>query len=498
MQAIVPWINKYRVLPNKLSIKRMTILGFFLVIFPLLSALIYLAEQTKSASDAGANAIIAVSSLVEANQDLQQALTNSERFASQFIVLKEDELLTRFTSAQERVAHILKTQLMPIEDDVLQTQISLLTTQLAMIANQLPEQSQGFDELAETATAFKGIAEINARIRARSDQLIQQSAQDIRNRTKDVDVVIYQSLLIIPVSLLLAGIFIYLISQPLKTLVRKIALLEQGDFNQRVAVQGSSDVKEIAKALDTLRVRLHALELQKSSFIRHISHELKTPLAAIREGSALLNDNSLGRLNAGQQEVSQIIIDSVNRLQQLIEDLLAFNIVLDSTSLQDSEQVQVAPLVEQIVAEHKLALQKKALEVTLNLKPIQIQSNRKQLSVILENLISNAIKYVPAQGQIQITAAIEQSTLVLSVADNGQGISPTALTHIFDAFYQGESPASLTDTEIKSSGLGLTIVQELVMRLNGDIQVDSRQTESDHGTCFTITLPRAFLQEELV
>ena len=272
-------------------------------------------------------------------------------------------------------------------------------------------------------------------------------------------------------SLLIAGVFIILITQPLKRLIVKIDRLQQGDFEQDGLLQGESvagflEVKEIDDALNSMRSRLHALELQKSSFIRHISHELKTPLAAIREGTELLYDNSVGSLNNDQQEITNIIRTSTTRLQRLIEELLDFNIVLDSTSLQDKEKINLPELIEQALNDRILDIKRKNITIEKNYDNIFVESNEKQLTVIIDNLLSNAIKYSPEYGMIQIFAAIDNHQLVFSVTDQGEGIKADQQSKIYDAFYQG-TPAK--DYNIKSSGLGLTIVKELLMRLNGDI-----------------------------
>ncbi|REL25617.1 sensor histidine kinase [Thalassotalea euphylliae] len=489
MTSDLPVLAKLRRSASQLSIKHLAVLGFFSVIGPLFAALLYIAEQTKAASSLGVQSILAVSTLVKANQDLSQTLTRAERFASQFMVLKEIELLDRFTVEHFKAVNILETQLAKMNDEQLDSSIASLNDQLSELAQQLPRE---FQALEQVATAFRQMVPINQAIRARSDQLIQLKAHAIRDQTESVDVVIYQSLLIVPISLLIAIFFVYLINRPLRRITGQIDQLSQDNFEHAFELTGPKEISNIARALETMRVRLRALELQKSSFIRHISHELKTPLAAIREGSALLNDNSLGALNAGQKEVSGIIINNVNRLQQLIEDLLAFNIVLDSTSLQDRQTFLIAPVIETVVKQHKLALQKKGLSVELALADATLKTNQKQLSVVIENLLSNAIKYTNNDDVIKISAAVKDQQLQLSVSDHGPGMSQQECTHIFDAFYQGKLA---TANGVDSSGLGLTIVQELVMRLSGTIDVQSNQAKQTHGTTFIVKLPSLSAQE---
>jgi two-component system sensor histidine kinase GlrK len=119
-------------------------------------------------------------------------------------------------------------------------------------------------------------------------------------------------------------------------------------------------------------------------------------------------------------------------------------------------------------------------------------SNRKQVAVIIDNLLSNAIKYSPNEGVIFLSTTLQEGQLLLTVSDQGVGISDEHQSKIFDAFFQGPPPA---DSPVKSSGLGLTIVKELILRLNGHIAIISNQKQQT-GTKINITLPRAFEQKE--
>jgi two-component system sensor histidine kinase GlrK len=229
---------------------------------------------------------------------------------------------------------------------------------------------------------------LSEKIAEQSNNLLISQAQQIKASANDVRHDMLKSLMIISFTLIIAAIFIFLITKPLKQLLKKIQHLAFGNFDSEVTFNGSPEMKEIADALEVMRNRLHALELQKSSFIRHISHELKTPLAAIREGTELLYDHSVGELNAEQQEISNIIRSSVTRLQRLIEDLLDFNIVLDSTSLQDAETVELSLLVAQVLQQRSLDIKQKNLTVVYKSAAIKLKANGKQLSVILDNLLS--------------------------------------------------------------------------------------------------------------
>lgn len=202
----------------------------------------------------------------------------------------------------------------------------------------------------------------------------------------------------------------------------------------------------------------------------------------------------MGELNPEQQEISNIIRSSVTRLQRLIEDLLDFNIVLDSTSLQDVEIVKLSLLVENVLQQRSLDIKRKKITISHKNQAVNLKVNAKQLSVILDNLLSNAIKYTNENNVITIKYSLDNTQLTLSIIDRGCGIDKEQQDKIFDAFYQGTPEVNAT---IKGSGLGLTIVKELLLRLNGSIEMKSN-TGINHGTVMKITLPNAFYKEKMI
>ncbi len=470
-----------------LSIKQLTLLGFTLVALPLVMALLYSAIQVSVLSNQGANAIFEVAQLIKTNRELSTNINNMERYASQYIVLNDKDLLAQYQQQEAAFLTLLTKELTTYQDKNLDQLIEQAKQLTQKIAQQLIMPTQVDTPLVPLQQAFKQLVSTSKAINTRSNDLISLQAINIKKSANKLSIMLLNSLFIIPLIVVIAAVFIFLITTPLKQLTTKIKQLEAGNFEQKVLVKGSQDIIEIADALEMMRTRLQALELQKSSFIRHISHELKTPLAAIRVGIELLDDSSIGVLSVEQQEVCNIIRHSVNRLQQLIEDLLDFNIVLDSTSLQDSENILLAPVVNKVLEDRQLDIKHKQLKVHLAIKSISLTSNRKQLEVIFDNLLSNAIKFSPINGVINISAKVEQAKLRLCISDQGKGIASDVQAKIFDAFYQGEAPEN---TQIKSSGLGLTIVKELLMRLNGEITVKS-QVIPPSGTQFYITLPKA-------
>ncbi len=474
---------------DTLSIKKLTLLGFSLVALPLVMALLYSAAQINKLSNQSEDAIFNAAEFTETTKQLSELLVKMERYASQSIVLKNKELTNNYFIEEERLLNITNKNLINHPDKKLKEISNHFITEISIINQLLSPNNEQTLYLTQLQDQFKLLAKTYNRINQRSNELIYNQAKEVRTSASLVRQTMLNSLLIIPITILIAVFFIIIITKPLKKLIAEIQQLEQGNFEHQIALKSSPEINEIVDALEVMRTRLHALELQKSSFIRHISHELKTPLAAIREGTELLYDNSVGSLNPDQQEISDIIRTSVTRLQRLIEDLLDFNIVLDSTSLQDSEKLYVTQLIGSVINERKLDIKRKDIDLHTTFENVAIYSNAKQLAVILDNLLSNAIKYSPFNSRISISTSLSGEQLKITITDQGMGLNEEVINKVFDAFYQGPAPQG---NEIKGSGLGLTIVKELLMRINGNISVTSKIQEPS-GTTFTLILPRAFL-----
>jgi len=486
-----------RFLITKFSIKSLTLVGFSLVAIPLVVALLFGASQINTLAKNSEGAIIDVANLLDNQQLLKSHQIKMERNASQYLVLRDPALAENYIKLSEQIFSVTQDLIDASTDETLQKLVRQYTTTVINLvdvtiptAEQAPQNTVNI--IQPIQNDFNKLTDIYEKISLRGNELNTQYINNIKHDAQDTRDLMIQSLIIIPISLAIAVLFIFLITTPLKLLTQSILRLQKGKFDQTIQLTGSPEIQEIAHALENMRTRLQALELQKSSFIRHISHELKTPLAAIREGTELLYDNSVGTLNAEQQEISLIIKDSVFRLQQHIEDLLDFNIVLDSTSLQDSEDILIDDVIYQIMFEQKLNIKRSNIQLDIKPSHIQLISNRKQVAVIIDNLLSNAIKYSPENGVITITTMLIEDRLQLSVSDQGIGINSDSHDKVFDAFYQGLPPEN---GALKGSGLGLTIVKELTLRLNGHVELHPNN-EQQSGAKITITLPRAFNTKE--
>jgi len=232
-----------------------------------------------------------------------------------------------------------------------------------------------------------------------------------------------------------------------------------------------------------VRMRLIELEEQKTRFMRQVSHELKTPLSAIREGSELLGDGSVGPLLPEQLEVSRILRQNALRLQRLIEDLLNYHTVQFQKSGLNLRRFELAPVLQRVADAHQLPVRAKEIRLRLDCPSISLEADENKLEVILDNLLSNAVKFSPPFGEVAVAARVRGSEVFIDVADEGPGIAELEREKVFDPFYQGSAKPR---GPVKGTGLGLAIVREYVLAHRGDVQILEDQPAGAH---FRVSLP---------
>jgi len=217
-----------------------------------------------------------------------------------------------------------------------------------------------------------------------------------------------------------------------------------------------------------------------------VSHELKTPLTAVREGAELLRDNVGGKLSPEQREIVRIVRENSLSLQKLIEDLLTYH-QTRAMEPQTVGPVLMPDVVRRVLKEQKLAALARMVTFDANLKPALIVGNADKVRTIVDNLVSNAVKYSPRSASVIVSLVTERDFAVLDVIDHGPGIDAEDRQQIFDSFYQGKPPV---DGRVKGSGLGLAIAREYALAHGGRIEVQDR-VDRKRGARFRLWLPLA-------
>jgi two-component system sensor histidine kinase GlrK len=339
-------------------------------------------------------------------------------------------------------------------------------------------------ETVAAVDKFVGLAHDAGRILADNRKLVAREVARLETNGAEVQRnLVVQAMALVPGALILAAIFTLLITRPIRRMDRAIRRLGDGDFSKPAEIVGPRDLEQLGERLNWMRERLLEVAQDKNRFLHHISHELKTPLTAIREGAELLNEKVVGHLNAQQREIAAILRDNTVQLQKLIEDLLDFNIASSRASQLHIERIALDKIIESVLADHKVATLARQLELDVSLQPLQMDGDRAKLQTLVDNLLSNAIKFSPEQGRLRVRLEQQGEQAVVEVADAGPGIPEAERRRIFDAFYQG----SHTDNgHVRGTGLGLAIAREYAQAHGGYIEVIDSE---DQGACLRVVLP---------
>lgn len=265
---------------------------------------------------------------------------------------------------------------------------------------------------------------------------------------------------------------------------RRLAEVEQNFL--RTVDESQREILAMNDALTAANAQLQELDRMKDAFLSMVTHELRTPLTVISGITEMFEAGIYGELAAQQSEQIRQVSLQAQRLRQLVNDLLDLSKMeagmmrlrremLDPRSL-------VAAVVEQlttIAAQAGVILRN---QVGYDLPEVNCDGQR--IEQVLVNLISNAIKFTPAGGQVMISANDLSDTVRFTIADTGRGIPPEALPHVFNKFFQVQSS---TESGANGTGLGLAIVKHIVELHVGEVAVES---EVGQGSRFSFTLPR--------
>lgn len=426
--------------------------------------------------------------------DAAEALYNSqllateialmERSAQQYRVVGDRKLYDTYLDQRRQFLHYAGALAEKPVGEVQRGQLASLIAQedglFRVLSNAAPDSAEARDALDGfwilNNTGRSILAESQGFIR---DEVIRiQEAADGTKRQ-----LIVQAVVFIAAAFVLAVWYNHLINRPIGALEHAISKLGKGDRTERIRVTGPRDLHELGMELDGLRQRLLALEQQKELLLRNVSHELKTPLATIREGIELLNDRVPGALTAEQSEIVEIVRADSLKLQRLIEDLVRLNAAQGEATSMTWQPVELRELLDEVLDEHRLLMAGRGLSIRPLIEAVTVPGDRGKLKAVFENVVSNAVKYSPDGGEIVIALRRDARHVIVDVADEGPGVARAERQKIFDVFYRAGARSA---GPVKGSGVGLAIAQAYVHLHKGTIEV----VDAPKGATLRVALPR--------
>lgn len=269
--------------------------------------------------------------------------------------------------------------------------------------------------------------------------------------------------------------------KPLRRLSEQIDTIDENNLSAKLPEAVSKDeISRLTNGFNRMLSRLDDAFLRQKRFTANAAHELKTPLATLKTGVQVLEDDpnaTLADFHAQNEET----LDSADRLSGIVDDLLTLASAGEAgTNIQ--ETIMLEPLFDAICSELAPRLEQRNMVCHIECGDLSVIGNPAYLYRAFLNLIDNACKYAGPNGNIWISAEQSEKSVRITLRDDGAGISPEHLPYIFDAFYRVDKSRS---REMGGSGLGLSIVKAMIEACNGTISV---QSDGRNGTCFSIKM----------
>jgi signal transduction histidine kinase len=298
--------------------------------------------------------------------------------------------------------------------------------------------------------------------------------------------IVQAGLIALALSLILAFALSRWVADPLQKVIAA-ARGYPAEGAQPVEPRGPREVQDLTRAFNSMVARVHASQRSQRDFVANVSHELKTPLTSIQGFAQAILDGTAGTPE-GRRQAAQVIYDEAARMHRMALDLLDLARLEAGTADLEMSEVDLRMLLQAVVEKFTPQMDKASVALRLDVPDDlpAITGDGDRLGQAFSNLVDNALKFTPANGQIVLSAKKAEAEIEVSVADTGSGVSNEALPRLFDRFYQADP--SRAGGGRRGAGLGLAIAKEIVEAHGGKIGVRS---QAGHGTTFTIHLPLA-------
>ncbi|HEV7135429.1 MAG TPA: HAMP domain-containing sensor histidine kinase [Steroidobacteraceae bacterium] len=467
------------------SLSGLMLFGLGLLALPLLVAIITAALQIRTLATTGQKIVIEGVTSARASQQLFSQIASLERTARLYDVLNDPKILDSYEQGNQALSATRAKLYVNATAGTRRTLAELGSVQRNIRATVLTTAvSNGAAETTGLAKQFSAMSSLVDQVAQESNQQIDAEVASLQRQTDHARArLFWEAAGLLPVTLIEIITLTLMVGRPLRQIDRAIDEIGHGKISHPIEVKGPHDLERLGAQLEWLRLRLVEVAQERNRFLRHMSHELKTPLANIREGTELLMDGAVGELDPGQREVTAILRDNGIKLQRMIENLLSFSAWQTSSVGLETSEFRLRPVVKQVLENQQLTLLSQRVRLDVQVEDVTLVADRSKMRLILENLVSNAVKYSPKGGTIHIKAATAASSLIMDVADNGPGIPKEDRDHVFEAFYTGRAARS---TAVKGTGIGLSVVLEFVAAHGGTVQIVDGEYPGAH---FRIRMP---------
>ncbi|MDO6514221.1 HAMP domain-containing sensor histidine kinase [Neptuniibacter sp. 2_MG-2023] len=449
------------------SLKQLVLLSFLVVVTPFGILIYYATDALVEQSAEGRVLAKQALEVTRRGQRLEGLAEDITRSARQYQILAKPEIKQRLTQ------NLLDYREQLSIHSFILTQVEQLN-QISTLLDNI-EQYQ-----SEDANNLLGLTrEINQQVDLILDQRLQALNSTAQHTQTQLSTL---AIILLVIEMLLILFFSFSIIRPVRRITDRIQALGTGEEYTGAMVGGPDELVELEQQLDWLTERLAEVENEKQRFLRHMSHELKTPLTTLREGSDLLADQITGPLNTSQMEVTQLLQSNSRQLQSLIEQLLDYSRLHQNESV-NFHRVKLLPVLTEAIEPYKLLLEQKKIHLSLPKEEHEWVTDRAMLVRIISNLVSNAALYGSNEGDLTLSISQTNEHCLINVENDGPTIPLKDVPLLFEPFYQGQNRRQ---GPVKGSGIGLSIVHDAAESLGATVKLAKNE---NHRVGFSVCLP---------
>lgn len=287
--------------------------------------------------------------------------------------------------------------------------------------------------------------------------------------------------------IILSFTFSLLLTTPLKKVTDSINDISKGDMDIRLEMHGYSELVKISESFNQMTEVIRKQEKSRQEFVSNVSHELKTPLASMK----VLSDSLLSQEGMPEEIYREFLGDittEIERMTQIINDLLSMVKMDKNSAVMNVSNISINDLLEQLLKRLRPIAAKRNIELIFeSFRPVMADVDEVKISIALNNIIENAIKYNYDDGWVRVTLNADHKFFFVTIQDSGVGIPEDVQDNVFERFYRVDKARS---RETGGTGLGLSLTRNAVLLHRGSIKLYSKEKE---GTTFTVRIPLNYI-----
>lgn len=470
---------------NILSLKSLIILGFVIAVIPLFLAVIYAAFGMREVSALGRTINSEVFEQTKAIRQVLQKTGDIERKARLFVLLSDPALRQPYEQqSYENTRASFKQALSVLLQLHVDNKIALLVNELsekeALIYQQVIGSATGNNPELPIDEAFQGLRESSHNLSREFENHVDHEFNELHRQSEALEEgLLVKGAVLLLVSFLFISTLLATLSRAMRQLDSGIRRLGSGELDAPIEVTGPSDMRYLGNRLEWLRTHLLELEVSKQQFMHNVAREIEQPLENIRTGARRLVSET-----DGEPDIARLLCSNADKLKTVSEELVRYSKINAKPEMNRKGNVNMKDLLESVIEDFQTPLQAKSISLKKLVRPVEISGIHEQLRGIIEQLLANALKYSPPNGEIRIMLRDSGAQMELEIEDEGPGIALEEREHVFEPFFRGKNAQG--DSE--GPGLGLAIVREYVANHQGRVDIiDARQDQQ--GARFRVQLP---------